>query len=106
MTTFSIEFAINDIPGLVEHISALEADMERMTEKETRERVEAEFEGRVDISDVIDGRRILFEPSAAIRRGDRAEAEYQLDQLAEEIGVVAVEQVQQARFSNRARVYR
>lgn len=52
---------------------------------------------------MIGDTRRLFELSAAIRRGDQAEAELLLDRIAEEIGARAVEQVQQARFSNLAR---
>lgn len=79
------------------------------------ERVSSYDEGKADAEEVDDpeqyidvgvlflAARPLWELSAAIRRGDRAEAEHQLDLIAESIGTNAVEQVQQARFSSRAK---
>lgn len=47
--------------------------------------------------------RPLWELAAVIRRGDTAEAELQLDRVAEELGYRAVDQVQQGRFSPQAK---
>lgn len=46
--------------------------------------------------------RLFHELSAAIRRGDRVEAELLLDRLAEEVGPEYTESVQLGRFSRLA----
>ena len=86
---------LDEIEGLPRHI-----ENERSEERRAAER---EFDGFVDAGALTDGDRPLWELAAAIRRGDRFEAELQLDRIAEELGVDAVEQVQQGRFSPRAR---
>lgn len=48
------------------------------------------------------GERGLFELAAAVRRGDRSEAELWLDRIAEELGGWATEEVQLGRYSPQA----
>lgn len=52
---------------------------------------------------VTGGERPMWELAAAIRRGDRAEAELQLDRVAEQMGDRAIEDVQQGRYSPQAK---
>lgn len=112
MREFAVTFDIEDVPGLKAYIEgereSAREDAYAAGESEGREqgRNEAtdEFEDYTDLSHIVDGGRDLYELAAAIRRGDRAEAELMLDRIAEEMGARAVEQVQQARFSNRSRV--
>lgn len=55
------------------------------------------------LENLVDGERTLRSLAAAIRRGDRDDAEFILDRIAETLGVEAIEQVQQGRFSPEAR---
>ncbi|WP_394658452.1 hypothetical protein [uncultured Novosphingobium sp.] len=90
-----VGFDIDDVDGLDTVI-----DDER---NEAAVAARDEFKDFVDLGDLTGGRRPLWEMSAALRRGDIGEAEYWLDRIAEEIGARAIEDVQQARFSIRAR---
>lgn len=54
-------------------------------------------------SELITGREILPALSAAIERGDMAEARTQLDLLARELGPAARHEIEVARFSPAAR---
>lgn len=94
-----VSFTVFDVPELDEHIQEKVSEAERAAESETEE----SFEEFIDPGVLVDGSRLFYELSVAIRRGDRAEAEHQLDRLAEELGVKAIEQVQQGRFSLVAR---
>ena len=50
-----------------------------------------------------DAERPLQQLAAAIRRGDAQDAELWLDRIADDLGIEAEEQVQQGRYSSRAR---
>ncbi len=91
-----------DVPELGEYID----DRIERAADETRAEVEREFDGFIDPSELASGDRRdfdLFELSAAIRRGDREEAELLLDRMAAAMGHAAAERVQLGRFSPRAR---
>lgn len=68
-----------------------------------RSEMEAQFDYYVKPEEAVDG-RALQELSAAIRAGDRAEAEILLDRIASELGDKATEQVQLGRYSVKAMV--
>ena len=94
-----IEFEIEQVPELESAMSANEAE----AAAQERRTCESEFKDHVDADEIMAGRR-LIDLAIAIRRGDRAEAEHQLDRIADMLGVKATEHVQQGRFSARARV--
>jgi hypothetical protein len=97
-----MRFEVADIPALERHITDERVAADSWARDETRDEVEAEFEGFVDGAELTKGSRPLQEMAVALRRGDIAEAERLLDYLADEIGDRAVEEVQQGRFSLRA----
>lgn len=93
----------HEIDGLADHIDQLENNAFHDGKDEGRDETTSRFAGYFDPDDLTSGHRPLWELAAAIRRGDIAEAEHQLDRVAEEIGLKAIEQVQQGRFSLRAK---
>jgi len=97
-----VAFSIADVPELDHYILEETGAAERYARRE----VEEEFAGFIDPEVLAEGDQDgydLFELAAAIRRGDRAEAELQLDRLSEALGPKAVERVQIGRFSPRAK---
>lgn len=98
-----VEFRIVDVPELDEYVGE-ETDK---AARGARREVEEEFADFIDPDVLAEGDQDgydLFELAVAIRRGDRAEAELQLDRLSEALGRKAVERVQLGRFSPRARM--
>jgi hypothetical protein len=94
-----VGFDIQDVMQLEDHVD----EIYDLAQRDTRSEVEAEFETFIDGDDLLHGSRPLQEMAIALRRGDIAEAERLLDGIADEIGPKAVEEVQQGRFSIRAR---
>jgi hypothetical protein len=95
------EFTEDEAKGLSDHITTARSDAFDDGVDEGKERASYDY---VDVRDqLVDGKRHFWELSAALRRGDIREAELQLDMIAEKIGGQAVEDVQQGRFSYRAR---
>ena len=94
-----VDFDLCDIPELDRHFH-LSIDQADAYASDAKDR---EYQDYIDPVYLTGGERTLWELAAAIRRGDVAEAELHLDRLADEIGLPAVEEVQQGRFSNRAR---
>lgn len=99
-----VRFALGEVAGLEDHISEMEGSAAIVAGTSTRREVEAEFEDYINPDIFTDFDRPLFELAIAIRRGNREEAELHLDRIAREIGGKAVEEVELARFSPRARV--
>ncbi|MGE4340150.1 MAG: hypothetical protein AB7E55_29985 [Pigmentiphaga sp.] len=94
-----VSFNVEEVPELSGHIVTQEANAFAEGKDEGFAEGEAEALSSVGITG---GSRPLWELAAAIRRGDRFEAELQLDRIAEEMGPRAIEDVQQGRFSLRA----
>lgn len=86
-------------------------DIEGLDERISDERSDAVDDARdnwnyqddVSVDSIIGGARPLHELAVAVRKQDRAEAEYWLDKLGEIIGARAKEDIDQGRFSPRAR---
>lgn len=94
-----VEFRVKDISELEVYIADRASNARGEGYDEAREEYgPAEDNGVTHLPS-----RPLRELAAAIRRGDTAEAELQLDRLAEELGYRAVDQVQQGRFSPQAK---
>lgn len=97
-----VGFEIDEIPELDTHVSSLRGIS--YDEGHEAGKDEGADEAREDIAlDMKGGDRPLMELAIAIRRGDRAEAELQLDRIAYELGARAIEDVEQGRYSLRAR---
>lgn len=97
-----VGFEIDEIPELGKHVDGLRS----MSYDDGHEagKEEGAEEAREDIAlDMRGGERPLWELAAAIRRGDRAEAEIYLDRIAYEMGARAIEDVEQGRYSHRAK---
>lgn len=88
------------------HDDALAAMIEdERDDAASRARDEVESDAREDVEmEVLGSDRAFRELAAAIRQGDRREAEYQLDRIAERAGSEARNQVELGRYSIRARV--
>jgi len=97
-----VEFSMVDVPALADEIrrKVEEAHAEGHDEGEES----AAESAAADTLHLLNGRgRRLFELAAAIRRGDRQEAEIHLDRISEELGPKAQEMVQQGRYSLKAK---
>jgi hypothetical protein len=77
-------------------------------DREVNDRTDDGFGGEFDDDDgddeqpslaLVGGERLFYDLAAAVRRGDRAEAELLLDRMAEGWGTAAQELVQQGRYS-------
>lgn len=88
-----VDFNIQDIDDLEDHIANEVDDAKREAEKQ--------FEGMIDPADFCGDVRVFRELAAAIVQGDRDEAEYLLDKIADEIGSDAINQVSLGRFGHR-----
>lgn len=84
----------------VHEVDCLDDDIEDEIEA-AKDDVRDEYAGMVYPDDVQPDHRQLEALSAAIRAGDRAEAEYLLDRIAAEFGSKATEYVQRGRYSLR-----
>ena len=93
------EFAIKEVPGLAKDI---EEEVDEASACATRD-TEAQFAGMIDPADHPIHARTIFELAAAIRRGDKVEAELLLDRVAADLGREHANAVQVARFSREAR---
>lgn len=94
-------FATAEVDDLDDHISDLRAES---YDEGAEDLKFSDWQAdRSHVPALVDGPRPLWELAAAIQRGDLAEATHQLDRVAEILGDVATEHVQQARFSYRAR---
>lgn len=93
------DFTIAEVPGLSRDI---DEEIEEACRVERRE-TEAQFDGMIDPADHPIHARTMHELAAAIRRGDKAEAELLLERVASDLGAEHVNAVQVARFSREAR---
>lgn len=94
-----VDFAVREVEGLAADID----DENDMAAEHARTETEREFEGMVDPSDLPITPRIIHELSAAIRKGDRFEAELLLDRIAYDLGGEHENACQLGRFSPEAR---
>lgn len=85
-----VTFKISQVEGLGDDIEDEQAEI--VSE------VERQFEGQIEPENAVDP-RLLHDLSAAIRAGDRQEAEYQLNKLAAELGPIPAEWVERGRYS-------
>jgi len=89
----TVHFEIYEIPALDRYI---EDEIEG-----AKDDVRDVYSGLVEPCDLVNN-RLLLDLSAAIRAGDRNEAEYLLDRLASDFGDDATEHVQRGRYSVKA----
>ena len=105
MTQFSIECSAckKDIEFQASEVDGLEEHIEREVDAGSAQAIS---EAHTEYEDFVDPSSLLLNDdlkslSAAIRRGDRSEAELMLDRLVDGFGTDAQEAVQQGRFSLR-----
>jgi hypothetical protein len=91
-----------DVEFKTREVDGLDQDIEGQCE-DARCEAERQFVGMIDPDELPENPRLWHDLSAAIRRGDRGEAEYLLDRIAAEIGKEATDAVEQGRFSHMAR---
>jgi hypothetical protein len=94
-----VDFTINQVDGLSADID----DKNETSAANARAETEREYEGMVDPSDLPIQPRTIHDLSAAIRRGDRAEAELLLDRIVEDLSLDHSEACQIGRYSSQAR---
>lgn len=93
-----VKFLTGEVEGLDDDIEREIDDAEHEAKEEAR--VELYDEASEDVvGGMPSGDRPLRELAAAIRQGNREDAEYWLDRIAANLGDRATEQVQQGRFS-------
>jgi hypothetical protein len=88
----NVEFVAGDVPDLRAHIR------DERSDGYNEGKVDGYEDGAREALKLFGLQRPMLELSAAIRRGDRAEAEIWIDRIADEMGAEAYEDVQQGRF--------